>query len=573
MPYIPTQKWFEVIARKDGRVPVFVLVIDGAPYNWSSGPVRAKAAGGSDWDTEATPLISGALEVGNLAGTDIDPLRGKFGLSDLRVTIADIGYETVTSAHRGTVTEWVATEKATTRILRRKATLWLGEASMHEDEYEEIYTGLVDDWDLKRNGAVYEVRLRSLLKGWERDIMTEADNVEGTTVARLSDTLLRGNRDLSSTDDTYNNWTLVFTSGADEDSSYVISDYGALTRLITLSGGGSSTYAIGDAFKLFLLNEIVGNPVNIWVRILVNDFALAGSIQTNYPITSVTGTPAGLDYSLSDIDEDAVKTERDRWFPTVVYDLKWVKQEKANKTFNEQIFRVLGAYPLVTPDGKFSIRAARPQIPPTTPLEIVNTDVEGVPDMGRDEESIINTVTIEGDWNEATDTYQELVVRTTPDARYTEDELQETRDLNIQSRGLSSAQNGVSLATALADRILARYGKGGPEVLSLQMGPLGALLEAGERVLLTHPQLPNLQTGIRGKVEEPFEVTRVSGDMQRGRSDVSVTQYYVGGRPGFIAPTGTTASYGSATVDDKQYAYVSPNSGNFADDGAPYVRI
>lgn len=568
MSYRPSPEWVAAVTRKDRHL-VFVLDVDGAPAFFSSGPVRAKSVGGTDWDAPAKPLLSGSIRKVGAVGSRGYQLEGKYTIGDLSVQIVDVG---------GVVSYWAATEKPVlTRIYQRRATLWLGEASLPEDSYEPVFSGHLEDFELASGGGAYDVTFYSRLRGWDTEIMSAAEKHEGTVTAGDSsapyaefNAAVFG---ISNVDDYYNGRTVAWKSGLNDATTQVVSDFVGVTRKFTLTAGAPAAIDKNDTFSVLKVAKLVGNPVNIWVRLMLNDFALTGAIQTDYPLIAVTGSPTGLSYTRADLDEPQIIAERDLWLSGVELELQWTKPGRASTEFQEQIFRIVDAYPTVSPEGEFRFKARRPDAPLAVTPVVDASMVEGVPGWLREHRDLVNRVEVWGNWNATTDEYALLAAVETADARYTPAAVGFTSEIVIKSRGLVSARNGAALASGLANRILAAYGSGGPEVAEPRGGLSLAILEVGESVSFTSPHLPNIVTGRRGKTAETFEVRRVDVDWTDGRVVVEMVGRYVGRRPMFMGPSTMAADYGSASAADKKYGYLAPASLLFADGTAAYTVI
>jgi hypothetical protein len=339
----------------------------------------------------------------------------------------------------------------------------------------------------------------------------------------------------------------------------------------------ASFIADAAASSPFWATIVLGNMSNINgadIRVdSVQILSPSALLQADFPIYNVSGVaPTGLAFDYSELDVAQIKAERDAWYSGVSMQFDWVEPEDARKFFEEQIFKVIDAYPTLSVDGLFRVRAGRPTKPGGTVIEITDAMADGIPKWERLTTDIVTQVRVYGDFNPATKVYQLLADRSTLDARYSESALGRSQIIEIKSRGLRSSLNGIGLAAARADRLLSRFGTGGPESLEIDAGPTLAFLESGERVLVSLKDLPVLFSQATGKSKEAFEVVRVQ---MKGTlaCTVTVVGFYPVGRPAFIGPDTMAADYASSSQDDQVYSYVSPQTGNFADGRAPYVVI
>jgi len=541
----------------------------GASWVVSSCTPTAAAADGpkAQWDSNLLPGVAGALRVRRMSSLTSYPLDGRYAVGALDAELQDVG---------GWVTRWVATERAGAgRTYMAPVRLYLGTPELREDEYQPIWDGFITDVNLD-DGIRYTVEGVSRAISWERAIMTNCGEVTGSVtvpdVITAYDVFL-GNSDLSTVDGAYNSWKLKFTSGRNEGQERTVSSYTGSTRQFILATGVTNPIDPGDGFRVHNIVTIRGNPINIWVRCLLGDFAVAGQVQTDFPLTSVSGaTPTGLTHGYIDLDVAQIQSERDKWTSGYTFVLPWVAPENAKDTFEHEIFQVIRCYPVLRPDGRYRIKMMLPITPEAVPVEIRDEYVASLPQWERVTERAITRIRVFGDFNTATKQYQLLADRTPFDPRFLSAVLPRTRTLDIRARGLTTATGGVAIAEATADRILARFGTGGYEEIEVRAGPRLALLEPGDRVSVTLARAPNLAAGTMGKISEPFEVTHVdlSGELA---VRLALTSFAPVGRGAFIGPDTMATDYSAASAADKEYAYVSPTSGAMSDGGLPYVVI
>jgi hypothetical protein len=570
MPFSPSPRFELALTLRQSIAPVWVLVVENAPAIWSTKPVKPRSdAGPSSFDTAAQPLIAGALDVKSIGGSRVYPTEGKYAVGELAVTIRD---------DAALATLWQGTERAGgSRTFRQRVTLYAGAEELEEDLYQPAWSGYIDAIETEDGCATFDVKGVSILAGWDREIMANCIQVQGSV--KIRDDVgpydsFEGNSDLSAVDGAYIGLKLKFTSGKNEGDEFDVVDYRQQLRKITISPPAENPLSENDSFTIYNFVKITGSPLNIFVRLLLGDFALTGTIQDDWPLDAVEGTtPTGLDLDPSMIDAAQIQAERDRWTLGMKLRLQWAEPEQARQCFEEQIFRILGAYPVVSVDGLLRVRMGRPAGPGAAPFEITEDLFEKIPKWSRQTDEIITRVRVYGDLNLASNKYQLFTDHETIDTRYRERGVQKTKVLEIKSRGLASDLSGQILADGMADRILGRFGTGGPEELQAEGTPRLAFLEAGEPVKVTHSKLPNLATGKKGKRGEAFEVVQNNLDPTALRPKVTLVGFSPTGRPGFIAPDDVAELYEDATDADKQYAYNSPASGNFPDDGLPYKII
>ena len=323
--------------------------------------------------------------------------------------------------------------------------------------------------------------------------------------------------------------------------------------------------------------KIKGNPINIWVRIMVNNFATSGkgSLIANYPIDSVTGNPTGLGYIIQDLDETDIQNERDIWMPNTTVEYQWRDPIDGKAWMEEQFFQLWG-FPITKRGSirtKTSLRLFHPIQPPATPIQWNNKKLIGFPDWERRYDQLLNRVKIYGDWDpdaaDPDDEWTELANEETPNSAFTETAISETYFLEFKSKGLRTSENGVTIATAMAQRILSRYGHGGPEKISGNVKFTELDIEPMDLIALTIDALPDYMTyRADGKVEELFEVVGIAPNFKKASIKVELLKSYRK-RAAFIHATNSPADYTAASEEEKYYAYISDSDGKMSngDDG------
>lgn len=562
MPFQPTAAWYSALAEQSDRTPVFILTIGGASVRWSSHPVKGASS--------SPPLVPGTLDVSDYATSRVYPGEGRYTTGELSALILDTG---------GWVSYLLGTERVgASRWYMQPVTLQLGEVSLAESQYQTVWSGYLTNIEL--HGGLFEIKALNKLSAWDNSLMTNCWSIDGK-VANDDSAAPYDSFDavgeFVATGGLYTGSKIKFTSGKNSGSEYTVASYSApigTIRKFTLTPAATFPIGNNDEFTVYNYVRLVGNPINIWIRCLLGSFALSGSVQTDWPLVSASGvSPTGLSFTSSDLDVAQIQAERDLWVRDAVFDVTFTEDAQARSFFQDQIFKPLQGYPAQSTDGKFRIRMARPAPPASATSTIDDSDMLGEPRWSRLTDDIVNRVTVYGDRDAAADREVLLVDAETWDTRYVRTAIPQARQQEIKTWGLSTSQDGASIAGAMAGRILGRYGTGGPENVQIRGGPALMFYEGGERVFLTHPRLPNLSSGVRGKTAEIFEVLEVKVEAKTLRVTMTLQSFFPAYRPAFIAPDSASANYSAATALEKKCAYLYDSGSTFSDGGQAYVVI
>jgi hypothetical protein len=142
--------------------------------------------------------------------------------------------------------------------------------------------------------------------------------------------------------------------------------------------------------------------------------------------------------------------------------------------------------------------------------------------------------------------------------------------LEEEDTGLRAGLRGVRLAEDIGAVLFRRFLKPLP-LLELWCHLTKRALEVGEDVSVTHDEIPNVKTGARGLTASRWEIVEREERFAKGQIRF-VLQDGGYSRPAFIADDAEPPDddYDLATAADKEYAYIAPDAGNFADGGEPY---
>jgi len=552
--------------------------IGTSPWTVSSGAVTITAntvSGPSSlFHTNLTPMLPGSLDVMEWGGSQSNLLEGSYSIGEMKVRLLD-------TARMATL--WQGTELVggTGRWLGQRAELYLGEAELTEDEYALVGSGYVSEVSL--DGGTYEVSMLSRIWALDTEVMTNCWSVDCKVSDDLDDTVAPFQNfdvvgdELKAKQNYYNGVKLKFTSGKNNGSpESTISQYNVsgFRKSIVLTATANKMIKQGDELTIYNYVRMVGNPINIMMRILIDDFATAGTIQSNFPLTSISGvTPTGLSaFSIADFDVAGIQAMRDTWSKDTVFDITFPEPISAREFIEKQIMQLLGGFLVESLDGIFSLLISRPSKPASGAVTIQDQHTQGLPQWLRDTANIVTKITVQGNYNAATNKYSDLVTAESWDTRYYATNLNISRSLEISSMGLIDAYDGEMLATITIGAIMSRYGTGGPERITIKGGPILMFLKAGEKVYVSLTNVPSIAAGVMGKASEIFEVVSVKTSGSPLLTTLVLQGYTTSWRPAFIAPDADHADYVNATATEKQNdAYLYDSGTTFSDSLPPYV--
>lgn len=358
-----------------------------------------------------------------------------------------------------------------------------------------------------------------------------------------------------------------FRGEAESDTTYKII-YRGFTNSIPVSGREWS-FGLADVLDRlqipFMTAATDASPVTLstGVNIVTHFLQLAlstgtGAQGTYDTLTSGYGAGIPLDY----FDIDAIEQERDDWLPLDTGGGAVFTQHEDN--FLEwafwEIFRPYGIIPVVTLEGKFSIRVSRPAYGAETFTTLTDENIirsqEAQFSLAR--HNYANRVTHLYDHDVVDDEFDaESVVEVDGVSNNCHCGINVPVPLTIESKMLRSA----SVAARCGSRLLTRLSNAFP-VSTVEVLPSLMETEIGDVVTLTTGRVPDLTDGdysISGRLAEVFG---------RGYNPAAHVMMVSTSIVGFeqnnyrlIGPTSLTADYDSATSEQRaNYCFIADGS-------------
>lgn len=543
---------------------VYVAEIEGYPTVFSTGPVAS-----ATWTTVRPYLRPPRVDLGS-----IDPLTGTWQLGGATLVIVDVG---------GEARALVATERGTSPVasLRDRAvTLWLGFSGRPQSEYQAIARFAISGVSCDEYGTVtitcsepFPALRKPLYRCFGDELsgrLHQAAAKGATQVWIESDAALweLAGRDVVIVPGTYaDNGTRL----PDERLWFRVSD--------VLFGVPDMTQDEGYAWRLTLATPLdrdlttdaewrkawrmIGNPVDMVVRVLRGDYSTTGQIQTDFPLAYVSPGFSGetsLALPASWIDVSAIKAERDAYAAGWSGELIVTKSADSAGEFITTMVNGFGTFH-ARRSGLLSFRTHRFPTASGTPRQITPANSCSW-EWSRTYDDTATTISYEGD---AYDGHSVYVGGATDDEAAA---VQAPSETTYQLAWLRSDRDGAAIASVLAARQLSRYSRGHQEI-RLRAFPGEVRVEPGDVVELTHPAIPDTDTGA-SLVRCRAEVIAAALDPATGWVEITCWRY-ASGREGLLAPDGAL-DYASASATDRgTYAYQTDDSGQEPDGSSGYV--
>jgi hypothetical protein len=249
-----------------------------------------------------------------------------------------------------------------------------------------------------------------------------------------------------------------------------------------------------------------------------------------------------------------------------------VRQAPEAKQFLEhEIFRALGGYLVVLADGRLSPRFF---YPPTTFANLATFSDRNITVLpGLERHPIINQVTFRMDYD-GSKFQTELLFVDAPSLQ----QFGLAGQHIIESKGMKLARGGASLAGLTATRIFRRYAgfnptsgasQGGATLLTVKSHYMTLTVEVGDFVFLSHPLLPNFETGQRGVAHRICEVLDKQPDFAEGAMTYGLLDlgWVAAKQLSLVAPQGTPAYTAASTTERARYMFVSGDATETYSDG------
>jgi hypothetical protein len=272
------------------------------------------------------------------------------------------------------------------------------------------------------------------------------------------------------------------------------------------------------------------------------------------------------------LDLEQFLSYRNGIFAGYLFEFSFSQPVEAKQFLEYEIFRALGGYLLVLADGRLSPRFFLPPSSFSNLFAFNERNITVLPGVAR--HPIINQVSFRMDYD-GNKFLTELLFFDAPSLQQYGLAGQHT----IESKGLKLGRGGASLAALTATRIFRRYAgmdpvsgapTGGAPTLTVQSHFLTLRVEVGDFVYLSHPLLPNLESGGRGVFNRIFEVVEKQPNYTQGTMTYQLLDvaWVSAKRLSRVAPLGTPAYPSATSAQRARYMFVCSDSTGAYSDGA-----
>lgn len=274
---------------------------------------------------------------------------------------------------------------------------------------------------------------------------------------------------------------------------------------------------------------LTGNPINIALQLLTSTGTGTNGAYDVLPAVNGLGIPVAM------IDVAGLEALRDAEYAGETYDFSITEPAQGKAFIEEELWATMNAYPVVRQDGKIGARRYKQTGSPLS----VTLDRSTICDLQWriTDQNIINVIEFHYDWNldDAKGIYSK---RQTYTQVVSKNKYGRRPSMVIKSKGLKTAIGAQPILDARAWEVMKRFAE--PAVaLVVSTFYRHHVLEAGDIVRLTHPDVPNPRTGQRGFTDEPVQILDISPNFATGQ--VRLTLLWVNGMPLVDAPEGDGA--------------------------------
>ena len=271
------------------------------------------------------------------------------------------------------------------------------------------------------------------------------------------------------------------------------------------------------------------------------------------------------------LDVDQFLFYRHGIFSGYLFEFTFRQPVEAKQFLEYELFRALGGYLLVLPDGRLSPHFFLPPYSLTGLFSFNERNLIALPTLER--HPLINQVTYRMDYDGSNFQTELLFLDATSLQQYGL-----AGQHTIESKGLKLARGGASLAALTATRIFRRYGgiaplsgapQGGAVTLTVTSQYMTLTVEVGDYVFLSHPLLPNFKTGRRSVTNQICEVidkqpNYAEGTMAYRLLDVG---WVASKKLPRIAPEGTPAWPSATAAQRDRYMFLCADASKQYSDG------
>ncbi len=535
--------------RKGRYKPVYLILFDGIPMRFSTGPVAQKLG----------PTTACVKQLTGGAAT-VTVTEGRSSLASCTLEILDLNLIVTQTA-------------ATYQLGNRKVTVMAGFQGLPEANYVNAYVGRVNNYTLESDNVTWSFDLVALFTDTFSNIFDQSAYVEGAV--GTGDTTITVDSTIGWPSATNGNNYLLINQ---EVISYTSIDATHFTGCARGQlGTTATTHEINDTISGFYVLQ--GNPFDIALQILTS----TGN-GTNGPY-DVLPANAGLAIDQSLVDIAGYETERDNWLSGWVFRFEEYRSVVGKQFLEQQIYTFCNAYPVLNNQGQLSIKVYTPPLPNQQAPALTDLQLAEPPTFQGNvfSQNFYNEVQFTWDYDFLEDLTGVLNYSSSgpyDSVAYFEDETSQnifgvaTTETWI-SRGVRTAYLGLPQIQQIAQNFLKRFAVPSP-IITAKVFYETRLLEQGDIVPLSSAKLPNLGTGKLGVQDRLMEIIGITPDYMNGVQTLMLldTGVSYGKKYAAISPSAQSPinfpNYLSANNAQRNYAFISTSAGLMSDGSSGY---
>lgn len=344
-------------------------------------------------------------------------------------------------------------------------------------------------------------------------------------------------------------WATIFTGYIDSVASangnteyyFSCSDLSSKLAQVVYVIGDDGVNPIDDGNP----KTILGHPLDILLDILNNQIGLASGL----------------------IDSTKLQSYRDFVFSGMKFQFRLTQSVAAADFIKAQLLKPLGGYLWVTAAGLITANFFVPLTPPVA-VATLGPDVwTEIPEA--EQVDMVNTIQFQFDKDDGTGGSGNYLAQDTEVYAASVSKYGQYGELVIPADGMRSSFQGFFVAKLISRMIFYRYGL--KNLKFDQQAPIAIwqaiLLEPGDIVAVTHPQVPDRALGVMGVTGKLFEILDKSIDAYQGQIVITMldASYLATFGNFLIAPTGHANFAGSTTLDKGKYMFMCDDLDKYSD--------
>lgn len=498
------------------------------------------------------------LSMADIDNGEIDPRSGRTTLSQIKFHLVDDGNE---------IRNLISSERKTPALANmggRIVTLWMGFAGLAQANWEVVGRFAVEEVELVEPGR-YRFTARDPFQQFALPLFgslldTARTQIKVAAAIGVSTIEVQDNAKFTTGDSVLlfdgllEQWTTISGLSGPEITQKFI--YLTDPTILALSTNATIVKA----------RRIRGNPINIAMRLVLDDFATVGAIQTDYPITTVSGTfVAGDGFGVPStlIDKTAIQAERDTFMSDLVGEIRLVSRVDDGWTYLQSFMRGL-ALMVVRRSGLLSLRGYHLPLSTSGTPAAINDDEMMAATWRRPHSESINRVVVSGDMLGS----EMTTLATVEDVDSVA--VIGKREVVVESPWLRTSLGGADTAAVIGGRIIGRF-SAGHQVIEASAFMSKMTLEPGDYVGVTHPSLPDTSQNL-AMTGQGAEV--IASGLDLGSGTVSLEMWLYSGRRAGGITLEAQADFGSASATEKlQNAFITAEDGFMPDNTPGYVWV